>query len=93
MRTKKPAAVVVAGVVAVESVLLSDPKHRKEPHAPDAEHNSPRPVAKLAIEYQSTATSYIAPMTGMSIWSTGAQTLFGGRVATFNSSGWFSSSR
>src|SRR5690348_10797617 len=53
MLNRKSVAVVVAGTVALESVV-GDPKRAPDPHAENPEHVAPRPVAKVAIVYQSS---------------------------------------
>jgi hypothetical protein len=71
MHTKKPVAALGAAAMAFE-LAVTDPEHRKLPHAHGEEYVNPRPVGQFSIEWQSTASSFVAPMT-FSIGSSGAQ--------------------
>lgn len=53
VRLYRPVSLVAVGAVAAES-LLAHPEHRKPPHAHEEERLEPRPVANLAIEWQSS---------------------------------------
>jgi hypothetical protein len=89
MQINKTVASIVAGAVVAETFV--GPGHRKHPDKHDPEHSTPQAVGGFAIEWQSTASSQITPLT-VSLWSTRVQQIGTNMVRLSSSTSIFTAS-